>query len=112
MDLYDYIICSNTNIYVLRLKGGKYYVGKTDNIIKRYQQHLNGSGSSWTKKYKPISVEQIISNASPYDEDKYTLEYMGKYGISNVRGGVYVTEALDSNEIYNINKQIFIIYDR
>jgi len=94
-------------IYILKLQDNKYYVGKTDNFEKRYQEHLNGSASSWTKKYKPISVEQIFQNASPYDEDKYTIEYMSKYGINNVRGGVYITEALDSNEIYNINKLIW-----
>jgi len=94
-------------IYILQLQDNKYYVGKTDNIEKRKQEHMNGIASSWTKKYKPISVEKIIQKVSPYDEDKYTLEYMGKYGISNVRGGIYVKEALDSSEIYNINKQIW-----
>ena len=52
-----------TNIYILRLEGGKYYVGKSDNPTKRYQEHLNGSGSAWTKKYPPISVLEI--SASP-----------------------------------------------
>jgi hypothetical protein len=32
---------------------------------------------------------------------------MEKYGINNVRGSVYVTDYLDSNEIDNINKQIW-----
>ena len=94
-------------IYILKLQDNKYYVGKTDNFEKRKHEHINGIASCWTKKYKLISVEQIIKDASPYDEDKYTIEYMGKYGINNVRGGVYVKEALDSNEIYNINKQIW-----
>jgi predicted GIY-YIG superfamily endonuclease len=67
-----------TNIYILKLQGGRYYIGKSDNVSKRYEQHLNGSGSSWTKKYKPISVDKIIPNASPFDEDKYTKEYMSK----------------------------------
>ena len=94
-------------IYILKLKDNKYYVGKTDNFEKRQQEHINGTASSWTKKYKIISVEQIIPNASPYDEDKYTIEYMGKYGISNVRGGIYIREALDSNEINDIYKRIW-----
>ena len=68
---------------------------------------MNGTASSYTKKYKPISIEKIIPGASPYDEYKYTIEYMGKYGINHVRGGVYVREALDSNEIDHINKQIW-----
>lgn len=78
------------NIYILRLEGGKYYVGKSEDVINRYQQHMNGSGSSWTRKYKPISLEKTIENASPFEEDKITKEYMAKYGIDNVRGGSYV----------------------
>ena len=79
-----------TNIYILQLEGGKYYIGKSDDVITRYQQHMNGNGSAWTRKHKPISLEKTIENASPFDEDKYTKEYMSKYGIENVRGGSYV----------------------
>ena len=96
-----------TNIYILKLENNKYYVGKTDNLEKRKQAHLNGTASSWTKKYKPLSVKKIIQNASPFDEDKYTIEYMGIYGIDNVRGGIYVTEALDELERYTIKKFIW-----
>lgn len=84
-----------TNIYILRLKGGKFYVGKSDNPMKRWQEHLEGKGSAWTRKYKPVSVEKIIPNASDFDEDKYTKEMMAKHGIENVRGGAYVAESLD-----------------
>ena len=31
----------------------------------------------------------------PFDEDKYTIEYMYEYAIDNVRGGIYITETLD-----------------
>jgi predicted GIY-YIG superfamily endonuclease len=79
-----------TNVYILLLEGGKYYVGKSEDVIRRYQQHVNGGGSYWTRKYKPISIEKTIVNASPFDEDKITKEYMSKYGIDNVRGGSYV----------------------
>jgi cellular nucleic acid-binding protein len=96
-----------TNIYILKLQHGKYYVGKTDNLEQRKQQHINGTASTWTKKHPPISVEQIIPNASDFDEDKYTKEYMHKYGIDNVRGGTYVTEELDENQYYNIQKEIW-----
>jgi predicted GIY-YIG superfamily endonuclease len=79
-----------TNIYILRLEGGNYYIGKSDNVMSRYQQHLTGNGSAWTRAHKPISVERVIENASPFDEDRYTKEYMAKYGIDKVRGGSYV----------------------
>jgi cellular nucleic acid-binding protein len=96
-----------TNIYILKLQNGKYYVGKTDNLEKRKQQHMNGTASKWTKKYKPISVEKIIPNASDFDEDKYTKEYMHKFGIDNVRGGTYVTEELDEIQYYTLQKEIW-----
>lgn len=101
-----------TNIYVLRLAGGKYYVGKSDDPMGRYQQHLQGKGSSWTRKYKPIGVEKIISNTSPFDEDKVTKEMMAKYGIDNVRGGAYVSEELDDIQEESLRREIWGAQDR
>jgi predicted GIY-YIG superfamily endonuclease len=96
-----------TNIYILKLENNKYYIGKSNNVEKRYNEHINGTASTWTKKYKPLLIEKIISSASPFDEDKYTIEYMGIYGIDNVRGGIYVTEALDGLQRYTIKKSIW-----
>ena len=68
-------------IYALHLQEGKYYIGKTDNPQFRLDSHFNSSGSVWTRKYKPIKVLELISNCDNFDEDKYTLKYMEKYGI-------------------------------
>jgi predicted GIY-YIG superfamily endonuclease len=97
----------STNIYILKLAGGNYYIGKTNDVDKRFNEHLSGKGSTWTKKYKPIGIEKVISNASPYDEDRYVKEYMAKYGINKVRGGSYVTEELEENQEYNLKKEIW-----
>jgi len=88
-----------TNIYILQLSKGKYYIGKTDNLEKRAQEHLKGTASTWTRIYKPIGIEKIISDASPFDEDRYTKEYMSLHGIGNVRGGSYVSEVLSDSQI-------------
>jgi predicted GIY-YIG superfamily endonuclease len=85
---------SKTNIYVLKLEGGKYYVGKSHDLITRYQQHLNGEGSAYTRKYRPVKMVQTITNVSPFEEDKITKEYMSKYGVENVRGGSYANPEL------------------
>lgn len=77
-------------IYILKLQQNKYYIGKTNEPNFRIDTHFNANGSAWTKKYKPISVSVIIPNCDNYDEDKYTLLYMSKYGIDNVRGGSFV----------------------
>ena len=79
-----------TTIYILELHAGYYYIGKTSNIITRYQQHLNGEGSAWTKAHPPVSLVRTMEGMSAFDEDKVTKEYMAKYGIDRVRGGSYV----------------------
>ena len=98
---------NNTSIYILKLQNGKYYVGKSDNPMIRYQEHLNGNGSAWTNKYKPITVEKIIENASNFDEDKYTKEYMANFGIDNVRGGTYVSINLSTTQKETLQTEIW-----
>jgi predicted GIY-YIG superfamily endonuclease len=98
---------SITNIYILRLEGGKYYVGKSKDPMKRYQEHLRGEGSAWTKRYKPIGVDRIVSQANSFDEDRYTKEYMSKYGIENVRGGSYCEIELDNFQIETLQIEIW-----
>ena len=77
-------------IYVLKLSRGKYYVGMTRKNVTRVWQHIDGKGAAWTKKYPPLKnneVQYLKEGHKESDEDKITLEYMAKYGISNVRGG-------------------------
>ena len=95
-----------TNIYVLKLQGGKYYVGKSQDVIGRYQQHMNGEGSSWTKKYKPISLLKCESGVSPFEEDKVVKEYMNTYGIDNVRGGSYSQLTLDNVQLEALTREL------
>lgn len=93
-------------IYILKLKKGKYYVGKSNKLKKRLNDHFNLYGSGWTQKYQPIQVIETIENCDKFDEDKYTLKYMEKYGVNNVRGGSFCEEKL-SNENWNtIHKMI------
>jgi cellular nucleic acid-binding protein len=100
-----------TNIYVLKLQGNKYYVGKSNDVIGRYQQHMSGQGSAWTKKHKPMSLLESRDGVSPLMEDMVTKEYMNKYGIENVRGGAYVTEELDEVQQYTLQKELWAAKD-
>ena len=93
------------SLYVLKLEKGKWYVGKTTDIMKRYQQHLNGSGSAWTSKYTPVSLVESRPIASSHDENNVTKDYMKKYGVENVRGGSYTEIKLDDSVISVLNKE-------
>ena len=100
-----------TNIYVLKLQGNKYYVGKSHDVIGRYQEHMSGKGSAWTKKHKPMSLVESRDGVSPLMEDMVTKEYMAKYGIENVRGGAYVSEELDEVQEYALQKELWAASD-
>lgn len=96
-----------TTIYILKLNDNKYYVGKTNKIVnERYQEHIDGVGSFWTKKYKPLSLIKKIENSSPFDEDRYVKEYMAIYGIDNVRGGSYNQEILNNDTIKFLKNEL------
>lgn len=84
------------NLYVLQLQNGKYYVGTTHNVKKRYEMHKNGNGAEWTKCYPPVKIlyQKQFAFCDPrkalHEEDEKTVELMFKYGKDNVRGGKYV----------------------
>jgi hypothetical protein len=86
VSLYD----NNKNyIYVLKLINDKYYIGRTSNIQKRILQHTTKSGSSYTKKFKPIDIIEITNEISIDDENNKTIEMMKLYNWQNVRGGTW-----------------------
>lgn len=96
-------------IYILKCEEDKFYVGKTNDIKLSINEHFNGSGSTWTKIYKPIELIEKHESDDDYDEDKFTLKMMGLYGINNVRGGAFMDVNLQKSDIKTINKILFRI---
>ena len=88
------------SIYVLKLSENKWYIGKTlRNVDERFKEHIEGKGSSWTTKYKPIKIEKIYKDCDYQVENHITHEYMEEYGIENVRGGSYTNVELYPEQI-------------
>ena len=102
----QFLIRNMESLYVLKLEKNKWYVGKTSDIMKRFQEHVNGKGAAWTSKYKPISLVESRPIASQHDENNITKDYMKKYGVENVRGGSYAQIKLDESEISALNKEM------
>jgi predicted GIY-YIG superfamily endonuclease len=82
-------------LYVLKLEGGKYYIGVTSRTPEeRFKEHKNSYyGAEWTKIHKPLRIEQskdlgvtTYNKAEEY-ENKVTRHYIKNYGIDSVRGG-------------------------
>ena len=93
-------------LYVLKLEEEKYYVGITRNFKRRYKQHMDGKASSWTRRYKPLEVFEKMNVDDYFDDTIYTIKYMEKFGIDNVRGGSLCKIYLSNYDKKYINNQI------
>jgi predicted GIY-YIG superfamily endonuclease len=83
-------------IYVLALEGGRFYIGVTENVVKTFQEHLNGSvNCPWTQKHKPLRIEEVLRSGN---QDGIVKKYMRMYGINYVRGGSYQEDEISEKE--------------
>jgi predicted GIY-YIG superfamily endonuclease len=73
-------------VYVLLLQENKYYVGYSNNLVKRIEEHYHGNGSVWTQLY-PVEKVLQIKNGNKRDEARLTQQMMKIHGVENVRGG-------------------------
>lgn len=84
-----------------------YYSQTTDD-----ENRLNYECSLLFPFFKNNSPMQIIDKIwvrDKFDIDKYTKQYMSKYGIQNVRGGSYCNEELTVENINAINHELTYI---
>ena len=87
---------SESYIYVVKCRVSPkkmgYYVGQWcgNDVNYRWQQHRNGTGSNFTKKYKPITFTKVgrfklgVANRM---ENLLTKYYLSKVGFRFCRGG-------------------------
>lgn len=75
-------------IYVWELEGGKYYVGWSENLSRRMDEHMTSEGAIWTRQYAPVAIREIMRGDKALEKTK-TLGYMKKYGFENVRGSFW-----------------------
>ena len=43
-------------VYLLHCSNGSYYVGHTDDIVRRLEEHNTGKGAEHTRKYRPVQL--------------------------------------------------------
>ena len=94
------------SLYCLLLEGGHYYVGKSNNVNVRLEDHLHHGGSEWTILHKPVSVCEIRHDCDDWDEDKFVKQMMALHGIDRVRGGSYSQTILPKFVKYLLVREI------
>ena len=45
-------------VYILRCDNNSFYTGYTTDLVKRYKAHSKGTGSKYTRSFKPVSIAQ------------------------------------------------------
>ena len=67
--------------YVIECEDGSFYKGFTDNLLRRYQQHCNGTGADYTKTHKPKQLyywEMHYSKEAALQREKYLKSGVGR----------------------------------
>jgi len=92
------VVSQQRTLYVLKLQQGKYYVGVTDNLERRFQEHQSLEGSEWTKKYPLLDLYSLEPLTSDFQEDMKVKELMAAHGLDSTRGGKYSRVKLTEEE--------------
>jgi len=87
------------DVYVLKLKEGKYYVGESVDVRYRMWLHVNLNGSAWTRRYGVVKrVPTITPKMNAFWELTETLEQMKLHGFDNVRGSMFSSIRLTQDQ--------------
>ena len=94
-------------IYVLELERNHYYVGITNDVNKTFKDHKNGTGSEWTRIYKPLDIYMTCPAYSPNGVDSIVKNFMRLNGVEYVRGGSYEDFVLTDEQYKVLELEFF-----
>jgi type I restriction enzyme R subunit len=60
-------------VYMIECNNNTYYTGHTNDLMKRWSQHLSGSASNYTKRFKPLRIahyEEVNSRQDAVAKEK------------------------------------------
>ncbi len=64
-------------VYLLLTEKDTLYCGFTDDVQKRFQQHIDGKGAKYTKSHKPVKIvwEKEFDNKSDALKEEYRIKH-------------------------------------
>ena len=79
-------------VYVLKLRGGFWYVGRSTDFPRRLEAHAGGRACAWTRHHpleKLHEIQPCSESEGPGAESRKTAELMWKHGAQQVRGAEF-----------------------
>jgi type I restriction enzyme, S subunit len=71
-------------VYVIKCSNDSNYIGQTDNLRKRWEEHLSGTGADWAKRYPPQYVmywKEFSSREEAVAKEKWLKTGFGRKWI-------------------------------
>lgn len=64
-------------VYILQTENNTLYCGYTDDVEKRYRQHLEGKGAKYTRANKPVKIlyTKEFSTKSEALKEEYRIKH-------------------------------------
>ena len=64
-------------VYILLTQRDTLYCGYTDNVEKRFREHLSGKGAKYTRANKPIKIvyQKEFSSKSDAQKEEYRIKH-------------------------------------
>ncbi len=65
-------------VYILKTEDDKLYCGYTDDIEKRFEAHLNGTGAKFTRAHKPLEIvyNKEFNSKSEAMKEEYRIKHL------------------------------------
>jgi len=80
-------------LYILQCADGSYYVGHTDNLEQRIDDHVQGKASYYTRALRPLTV--VFSEAYASRDEAFQAEQQIK-GWSRAKKEAFIKKDWDS----------------
>lgn len=61
-------------VYILRCRDGSYYVGHTDNLRLRLDQHQSGAGARFTAARRPVEMVYAEEHSTSAQAERRELQ--------------------------------------
>jgi type I restriction enzyme S subunit len=68
-------------VYAIRCDDDSLYIGQTQDLAKRWEEHLAGRGADWTRQHRPVHVahyEEVRSREAAVQREKWLKTGFGR----------------------------------